>query len=323
MNLIKEKYLALTKGLVKKIIVKRKHDARTFGTDNSRYCYSVWLRHLTHINQYGFNQIDSTIAELGPGESIGIGLSALLTGCKKYYALDVIKYWDVEKNLIVFDKLIELFANKTNIPDNNEFPNINPVLDNYDFPDKILNDDLMKKMLSPERIKMLRKDIINLENKNSEHIHFYIPWSNSSLVASGSVDYIYSQAVLEYVEDLDDTYFKLNKILNPKGFMSHCIDFSCHGLTQSWNGHWIFSEKQWRIVNGNKKVIVNRAPKSAHIKNKIKNGFDVLISKDVEKESIFSQKYFHDNYKNFTTEDTNTFASFIVSQKKSEAYKDT
>jgi sugar-specific transcriptional regulator TrmB len=103
--------------------------------------------------------------------------------------------------------------------------------------------------------------------------------------------------------------------------MSHCIDFSCHGLTQSWNGHWIFSEKQWRIVNGNKKVIVNRAPKSAHIKNKLKNGFEVLISKDVEKDSLFSQIHFHENYKDFTSEDANTFASFIVSQKKSEAIK--
>jgi hypothetical protein len=106
-----EKVVALTKGAIRKVVDRRKQDARTFGTDNSRYCYSVWLRHLIHAHKFGFNHINSTVAELGPGESIGIGLAALLTGSRKYYALDVHTYWNTKRNLMIFDNLVELFKN--------------------------------------------------------------------------------------------------------------------------------------------------------------------------------------------------------------------
>ena len=49
----------------------------TTGSDSPRYCYSVWLRHLVKLHKYGFNVVGAKIGELGPGDSIGIGLSAL------------------------------------------------------------------------------------------------------------------------------------------------------------------------------------------------------------------------------------------------------
>ena len=39
----------------------------------------------------------SKIAEIGPGDSIGVGLLALLLGVEKYYAFDVVKFANVEK----------------------------------------------------------------------------------------------------------------------------------------------------------------------------------------------------------------------------------
>jgi len=91
----KEKIIPIAKGLVYHIpFVNRLKSLRTGGTIESRYCYSVWLRHLKILNTF-CKGIPKKIAELGPGDSLGIGFAALLSGCQNLIALDVIKYWDV------------------------------------------------------------------------------------------------------------------------------------------------------------------------------------------------------------------------------------
>jgi hypothetical protein len=311
-----EKVVALTKGAIRKVIDRRKQDARTFGTDNSRYCYAVWLRHLVHAHKFGFNPINSVVAELGPGESIGIGLAALLTGSRKYYALDVHTYWNTERNLMVFDKLVELFRNRTDIPDNHEFPKVYPLLDDYRFPSQILNDNLMNQMLTEDRIIHLRSAIKNMDRNSSDEIQFFVPWEKNTEIETGSLDYIFSQAVLQYVDNIDSTYEKMNSLLREGAMMSHCIDFSSHGMTKSWNGQWLYSDAEWKFLNGNKKVILNREPKSAHLQTNFKSGFDILLSKDLKKEIEFPRKQFHKKYSSLSETDAGTAVSFIVSQKK-------
>lgn len=310
-----EKVVALTKGAIKKLVVKRAQDARTYGTDNSRYCYSVWIRHLTYAHKMGFDHVDKVVAELGPGESIGIGLAALLTGCKKYHALDIHQYWDTKKNLIIFDKLVDLFKNRTDIPDNQEFPKVYPLLDHYGFPYQILKDDLMRKMLSEDRIAKLRSEIRNMDSKKGDHIEFYVPWETTAKIQNGSLDYIYSQAVLQYVDDLESTYGRMNTLLKMGGMMSHCIDFSSHGMTKSWNGQWIFSDAEWRFVHGNKKIILNREPKSTHVRINADQGFEILLMKDTKNQIGYTQKKFHKKYEYLSDQDTQTSASFILSKK--------
>ena len=81
----------------------------TGGTSDSKYCYSVWLRHLVKLNEAGSTDIPKRILELGPGDSLGVGLAALLSGSDQYTALDVHKYSDIKSNLKIFDELIDLF----------------------------------------------------------------------------------------------------------------------------------------------------------------------------------------------------------------------
>jgi len=78
----------------------------TGGTDSARYCYTVWLRHLSILYKNRFSKIPNTIAELGPGDSIGTGLAGLISGSKKFYALDVIEHTNIKKNISIFDELV-------------------------------------------------------------------------------------------------------------------------------------------------------------------------------------------------------------------------
>ena len=88
----------------------------TGGTISARYCYSVWLRHLTMAYKNGLSTQLDTIAELGPGDSIGIGLAALISGVNRYYAFDVVDYTSNKRNIEIFDELVDLFKKREKIP---------------------------------------------------------------------------------------------------------------------------------------------------------------------------------------------------------------
>src|SRR5450432_2140607 len=139
----KEKLTPIVKGIIKHIPgVKKLLSNRIGGAVESRYCYSIWMRHLHHWNIVN-DCIPETVAELGPGDSLGTGLASLLSGSKNLYALDVVKYWDNKRNLEIFEELVVLFSSRTNIPDNIEYPLIRPKLESYSFPSGILSDNLL------------------------------------------------------------------------------------------------------------------------------------------------------------------------------------
>ena len=85
-----------------------------------------------------------TLAELGPGDSIGIGLSAMLSGVDNYYALDVVEYSNTEFNLKIFDELVELFKGRAAGPGNG-WPDYSQHLNKHRFPNHILTELQTKK----------------------------------------------------------------------------------------------------------------------------------------------------------------------------------
>jgi hypothetical protein len=135
--------------------------AGTGGTSSARYCYSVWLRHLTMARNNGLNPHPSVVAELGPGDSLGIGLAALISGCEKYFALDIVEFADTDRNLKIFDDLVELFRKKEPVPGLDEFPEVKPRLERYDFPGDILDESRLKNALEESRLANIRKSITN------------------------------------------------------------------------------------------------------------------------------------------------------------------
>jgi hypothetical protein len=311
-----EKQLLIAKGSIKHIPGARffLHPPQTGGTNESRYCYSVWFRHMEHWFRYR-SYMPETVAELGPGDTPGIGFAALLSGVKHIYSLDVVKYWYNDRNLRIFEELVQLFKSKADIPDNSVYPRVKPVLDDYRFPSNILPDGLLKETLAEERLNAIRVEIMDINNPDNIIIKPKIPWHKADVLDKESVDFIYSQAVLECIDDLDNTYLAMCRWIKPGGLMSHTIDLKSHGLMKDWNGHWKFSRLEWWLTRGAKSFLVNRQPVSAHVRFHRIYGFRILEKKSVISENKLDINSFSKEFRGLSEEDLTTSGVYILSEK--------
>jgi len=246
----------------------------------ARYRYSTWLRHLVVAYQYGLPTQPKVVVELGPGASIGVGLAALISGSSEYFGLDVVKRCSPERDTKIFDQLIELFNKREAIPGEKEFPDVLPRLKSYDFPGDILTEERLKVSPSSDRLSFLKNSITKMESVESNPIQYIVPWQSSEIInkLESCVDMVCSQAVLEYVDNLEDVYKLQYRWLRPGGYVSHEIPFGSLGLAADWNGHWRYSELAWKLVHGNKPFFINRQPHSAHLKLLRDCGFEIICS---------------------------------------------
>jgi SAM-dependent methyltransferase len=247
---------------------------KTGGTNSARYCYTVWLRHYVKIFQtLGVNLKGTNIAELGPGDSLGTGIAALLSGCRKYTAIDSIQHFDIHTNLIVLNDIYDLFSRKERIPGPEEFPIIRFVLEDFEFP-SFLND--IENTIEKENINKITRALVNPYNPASPIS--YLPVESAGFYEhDATLDLVFSQAVLEHVDDLPSVYALCRKWLRPGGLMSHNIDFKCHGSSRQWNGHWAYPSWLWRMLLGRRKYFINRQPLSRHLDLLKQNGFSIML----------------------------------------------
>jgi SAM-dependent methyltransferase len=270
------------------------------------------------LDNNGLSTRPNMIAELGPGDSLGIGMSAMLGGADKYLALDVVKFANITRNLEIFDQLIGLFKNRERIPDNSEFPRVRPYLGSYNFPSHILTEERLAESLNPKRLELLRRVIYNPREKiGGLEIKYIAPWDTKDNILENSVDMIFSQAALEHVNDLSDTYNILYRYLKPSGIISHDIDFKSHGTSSLWNGHWRYSDIIWRLIRGKRKhsYWLNRYPHSAHIKFLKESGFRVICDiKNITNSQIL-RKELAPEFNYLTDEDMVTSSAFIQAIK--------
>ncbi|HEB86620.1 MAG TPA: hypothetical protein ENI68_06355 [Gammaproteobacteria bacterium] len=131
--------------------------------------------------EHGYrNCLPKHFAELGPGNSLGVGLAALLTGSEKYLAFDIMEHADIATNLKVFDGLVELFENEKDIPDGKEIPDDQPTLRCYAFPHDILSEERLDRVLAKWRIEQIRYSI-ERQNAHGSMIHPTFRGSRSAL----------------------------------------------------------------------------------------------------------------------------------------------
>ncbi len=245
----------------------------TGGTVSARYCYSVYLRHLVLAARHGLTTDPRTVVELGPGDSLGIGLMAMLTGAEQYYGVDAVRHAARETNLGVFDELITLLGAREPVPSGGEYAEILPELDDYAFPFRLLGDARLNQSLAPDRLARLRLQLAG--DLTTGAIRYLAPMGQMSEIPSDSVDVVLSQAVMEHVDQLAEVYAECFRCLKKNGYMSHQIDLRCHETAPEWNGHWKYSNLIWRLMRGRRPWFVNRHPCSTHLGLVSQSGFDL------------------------------------------------
>ena len=295
-------------------IVKVRNSSNGGASRSARYCYSVWLRHLVMAKENGLIKcVPETVAELGPGDSLGVGLAALLSGSRNYYALDVVPHANLVGNLTVLDDLVHLFCDREPIPDDVEWPDMFPKLKSYEFPKDILSEDIIDAALRPERIAAIKNALIRPDTPSPDvEIKYFAPWSNSGIICNGSVDFILSQAVMEHVDHLDEAYSAIYQWLRTGGVMSMEIDFSNHIMANKWNEHWTYSDFMWNaIVWGKRPYPLNRQPHSVHISMCKKNNLKVISNIPQYDYTGIAREKTHKNFRWVSDEDLLIRNSFL------------
>jgi hypothetical protein len=299
-------------------LVKRFTNRGSGGTDSARYCYCVWLRHLVALHSAGLGSNWPVVAELGPGDSLGTGIAALLLGANKYCALDAKPFIRNETNLEMFDRLLELFRTREPVPDDREFPDVIPRLIDYSFPASILTEHRLQAALAPNRLAAIRRELAELANQRpGQYVSYFAPWDDEAAIQVESVDLAFSQAVMEHVVNVESTYMALAKWLRPGGCMSHSIDFRSHHTAAEWNGHWRYSDLVWKIIVGRRAYLINREPSSTHLRAIQSNGFDVRLVQRCSQAGGCERAQLAPRFRNLDDDDMNTSVAFVVAQKTS------
>jgi len=260
---------ALSSAVMRAVLRLDGERANTGFSDEARYCYSVWMRHMVMAAAHGLNAEPGAIVELGPGDSLGIGLCGMLCGADRLYSLDAFRYANGERTLAVLDGLVELISSGAKIPGRDEYPDVKPIPASFEFPAAILSPERRERALHPDRLRRVRAAIAGgMDGADHEgvSIRYAAPWEDASVVPTGTADLVFSQAVMEHVRELDATYAATAVWLRRGGFVSHQVDFRSHGTSADWNGHWIYPEEVWNQLE-NEKVYrwINRQPCSAHV----------------------------------------------------------
>jgi hypothetical protein len=140
--------------------VSRLSDRATGGTSTAFYCYSTWLRHRRFVVENGF-AAPGVVAEIGPGDSLGAGLAALLSGASRYHAFDIVDYAAMTTNLRILDELIELFHGRAPIAGCVYSAS---ALGNTEFPDDVDIDAAT----APERIEAIRAALMTFRPRTQQ-----------------------------------------------------------------------------------------------------------------------------------------------------------
>jgi hypothetical protein len=288
------------------------------GNSHARYCYSVWLRHLMAWRAAGMAGPIRVAAELGPGDSLGTGIAALLCGVDHYYGLDVLSYSNTSPDLV--RALADLYCRRADLPGEDEFPELRPRIESSGFPHHLFEADDLTASLSPARVLNIVRAVENTGTvQGGVSLQYHVPWQDDSVIQPGTVDVAFSQAVMEHVEDVPGTYRALASWLKPNGYMSHQIDFRSHGLATDWNGHWAYSDWMFHLAKGRRPYLLNRQPSSTHVIAAREAGFEILGEEPVRQTGGIRRDDLAARFRGMSVEDLSTAGLFLLARKRATA----
>jgi len=282
---------------------------------SGRYCYGVWLKHLTLAWPHGMEKIPDCVVEIGPGSSLGTGVAALLCGATRYAALDVVRSARTQATRKVFPEILGLLQERSGRPTRG-WPDYDALLDARLFPSHILTEPQLQASLHPDRVKMVGEAIAQLGGADQHPALRYGTWRDAPPLEDGQADFAFSHVVMDEVADLDAVYGCCARLLRSGGWMSHQIDFSSLGLTPEWNGHLRYDEQHWRLISGKRHYFVNRERCSGHVARILRQGFDIVAVDRCQRFNGIHRSELAPRWRDIPNEDLNCSAAFIVARKR-------
>ena len=267
----KKLIIAIAKGILTyvpfaSVLLERRKKISKHSGSQAEFCYNLWLSILILLKENGVNSNFKNIGEIGCGGSFGVGICALLTGCERYFALEIDKIFDVEQNLQILDDLIILLKSKT-IP-SNKYKQINIRITDFNYPN-----DLIIPVFSQEKnITEIRNDIKN-KCMGFGKIQIIRDWETQRPLG---LDFIFSRAVMEHVRDPACVYNGIRRHLKPFSTMFHDIEYHSHGLTNDLDGHYFIPNHRWKLICGKRKYFLNRWSYIDHENWIVEHGFQIL-----------------------------------------------
>jgi hypothetical protein len=261
----------------------------------------------------GFPRI---VAELGPGDSIGVGMAALLSGAERYVALDAMAHADPAHAGAIFDQLVVLLQRRAPIPDRNAFPEICLDLPDQGFPSNILPDRHMEAALESDRIAYLR-EVVTGRRLDRNVIDYRAPWGSVGEGDAGTVDLLLSNAVMEHVADLPAAYRAMSAWLRPGGLASNQIDFRSHSLFRAWDGHWACPDWLWRLFMGRRAYLLNREPFATHRALASAAGLEEVSA--IRVEQVAESSKLATRFREMSDEDRRTSGGYLLLRKAEAA----
>lgn len=270
--------LTFTPGYI--FILNKKRRTRKNSCSISQFCYSLWCSFQSVIDE----REKFIIGEIGPAGSCGLGIIAVLLGAKEYHFIDIESNYILDRNLELFDKIVELFRiqadcikwDSINLPHKNKYSDIN-----------------YTKAIDDYNIFRVRKELERFLRNEKSKLFFKHDWKD---VQSNYFDVIISRAVMEHVNNPKMIYPEIFRGLKKNGLMIHDIELHSHALSKKIDGHLHLNKFIWKLIVGKRPYLLNRLESSQHL-DIIKKKFDIIDS-------------------NITYKDEYEYGFYVIAQKR-------
>lgn len=275
---------------------------RTKGNSEPAYPVHILNRNLhileSHLDLSSLHNL--SVAEIGPGDSLTIGILMLLIGFNSYSAFDAFPYATIDTSFEYASASLKYLKSHTK----SSFTYLQKNLKSYD--------SSVSKYLLP--LKHLSNEPSILQETYPK-LHYTAPYSFSQLSKS-SFHIIFSQACLEHISDLDSFFAAAYNSLMPGGVFLTQIDFKSHARSLLWNGHYRYSEKQLSYINSkNTFRWINGHPPSHYLNLAQQVGFSVLYQYIHTEQSSFTIDNVNSRYHSFDNTDLTTSSMTVLLQK--------
>ena len=281
------------------------------------YYYGVWLKHLVLLRAHGMASVPQSVAEFGPGDSLGVGLSALLSGANRYCGFDAENFTRPDRDQVVLGELVGMLASRYPRPKKG-FPDFDQYLGPDLFPHDILDDTRLRETLSPDRIERLRGSLALAASSREDTpkaIQLVAPWQHRVASFTPDFDLLLSHTVLEFLPNLKDFFKTCADLLRPGGWMSHQVDFRSVGITNCWNGHLAYSEDLWRFMVAHRAYSPNRRLLSEYLRDLELGGFELVTAMRRVNNNGLRRRQMAKVFQSASDEDLTCSGAFIIARK--------